>query len=157
MTSSTVGLIFLILYFLYLDGSNWRNLIKLGLISTLEFQTNQCLCSHFWALVVDQYCRAKITLWTSQTIYNIRMKENLSTSWATSILICGGTLCSSISWSNSNGVECSVSRVVVTSTDGDSNTTIQTYIPFKSVASGKVVAGMAPYDPTQHTGPDSVL
>jgi len=40
MTSSTVGLIFLILYFLYLDGSNWKNLIKLGLISTLEFQTD---------------------------------------------------------------------------------------------------------------------
>jgi len=33
----TGGLIFLILYFLYLDGSNWWNLIKLGLISTLEF------------------------------------------------------------------------------------------------------------------------
>jgi hypothetical protein len=83
MTSSTVGLIFLILYFLYLDGSNWRNLIKLGLISTWEFQTNQCLRSHFWALVVDQYWRAKITLWTLQTIYNIPMKENLSATWAT--------------------------------------------------------------------------
>jgi len=64
--------------------------MKLGLISTLEFQTNQCLCSHFWALVVDQYCQAKITLWTLQTIYNIPMKENLSTPWANTILICGG-------------------------------------------------------------------
>jgi len=54
MTSSTVGLIFLILYFLYLNGSNWRNLIKLGLISTLESQTKPCLCSHLQALVVDQ-------------------------------------------------------------------------------------------------------
>jgi len=90
MRSSTVGLIFLILYFLYLDGSNWRNLIKLGLISTLEFQMNRCIRSHFWALVVDQYCRAKITLWTLQTIYNIPIKENLSTPWADTIKICGG-------------------------------------------------------------------
>jgi len=27
MSNSTVGLIFLILYFLYLNGSNWQNLI----------------------------------------------------------------------------------------------------------------------------------
>jgi hypothetical protein len=77
-----VGFIFLILYFLYLDGSNWQNLIELGLILTLEFQTKLCLHSHFQALVVDQYWWAKITLWTLQTIsYNIPMKENLSTTW----------------------------------------------------------------------------
>jgi len=153
MTSSTVGLIFLILYFLYLNGSNWRNLIKLGLISTLEFQTNQCLSSLFWALVVDQYCLAKITLWTLQTIYNIPMKENLSTSantikicggpglrpggvqffhiikgagkLKTTIKICGGPLCSGVSWSNSNGVECSVARILVSSTNGHTNTTAE--------------------------------
>jgi len=71
MASSTVGLIFLILYFLYFDGSNWWNLIKLGLISTLEFQTKWCLHSHFWALAVGQYCQAKITVCTLQTIYNM--------------------------------------------------------------------------------------
>jgi len=39
---------------LYLNGSNWWNLIKLGLISTLESQTKPYLCSHFWALAVGQ-------------------------------------------------------------------------------------------------------
>jgi len=29
--------------------------------------------------------RTHITLWTSQTIYNIPMKENLSATWATAI------------------------------------------------------------------------
>jgi len=41
-----------------------------------------CLRSHFRALVVDQYWWAKITLWTSQTIYNIPMKENLAAPYA---------------------------------------------------------------------------